>query len=407
MPPSRKAPRRASARAALLAVGLVAGFLVGGATPPPSAGPSATTSPEPTATPTAAPTATPVPTPRFELISVPLLAYYYIWFDPSSWDRAKSDLPLLGPYSSDDESIMRQHVAWARSAGLDGFIVSWKNTTVLDKRLDTLVRVARAANFKLEVIYEGLDFSRNPLPPTQVAEDLDFFIARYAADPVFDLLGKPVMILSGTWEFSTADVAVMAGARRDKLTILASERTAEDFGRLANVVDGNAYYWSSVNPDTSPDYADKLKAMGAAVHNASGFWFPPAAPGFDARLVGGTTVVDRQGGQMLQRQLDTAMGSFPDAIGLISWNEFSENSQIEPSKAYGDQSLKVIAELRKTNYTSVGDFDSSSPQGVDVSAGISRVVALVLVGGLGFGGALVLVRRRRQPVRRRRRPARR
>ena len=28
---------------------------------------------------------------------VPMLAYYYIWFDPQSWDRAKTDYPLTGP----------------------------------------------------------------------------------------------------------------------------------------------------------------------------------------------------------------------------------------------------------------------------------------------------------------------
>ncbi len=27
---------------------------------------------------------------------IPVLAYYYIWYDTSSWDRAKIDYPLLG-----------------------------------------------------------------------------------------------------------------------------------------------------------------------------------------------------------------------------------------------------------------------------------------------------------------------
>ena len=30
-------------------------------------------------------------------------------------------------------------------------------------------------------------------------------------------------------------------------------------------------------------------------------------------------------------------------LGLISWNEFSENSYVEPSKHYGYQSLDVLA----------------------------------------------------------------
>ncbi|MEO7664765.1 MAG: hypothetical protein ABIV26_06525 [Candidatus Limnocylindrales bacterium] len=338
--------------------------------------------------------ATAPPTGQPDLASVPLLAYYYAWFDRSSWDRAKSDLPLLGPYSSDDESVLRQHIVWAKAVGIDGFIVSWKNTTVLDKRLDLLVRIAGEQDFKLEIIYQGLDFSRAPLPATRIADDLDFFLERYGGDPVFDLFGKPLVIWSGTWEYSAGDIALVGGPRRDRLTLLASERSLDGFARLAGSVDGNAYYWSSVNPLTSPDYGTKLLAMGAAVHQAGGIWVAPAAPGFDARLLGGSTVVDRQDGLMLERQLSTALTSLPDAIGLISWNEFSENSHVEPSRTYGDQSLRVIAAARKTNFSTLGDFDSSAPQGVDVAAGLGRVLASLLVTASILAGLLLTLRRR-------------
>ena len=392
MPGRRPRASSAANRALTLILSLVALVILGGATAPAET----PTPPAPT------PSSTPAPSPsqRFDLTSVPLLAYYYIWYDTSSWDRAKSDMPLLGAYSSDDESVMRQHVTWAKSSGLDGFIVSWKNTTTLDKRLDTLVRVADEMSFKLEIIYEGLDFNRNPLPATQVAEDLAYFRSHYAADPAFDLFGKPLVVWSGTWEFSPSDVALVTGPLRGDLQILASERSIDGFLRLANLVDGNAYYWSSVDPNTSPTYEDKLTQMGAAVHDAAGLWIAPAAPGFDARLVGGTTVVDREGGKMLERQLGVALDSFPDAIGVISWNEFSENSEIEPSKKYGDQALQVLADMTKANYTSLGDFDSSSPGGVDVSAGIGRILAILLVVGTGIVGAVVTIRRRRRPTRR-------
>ena len=372
---------RGAAGATLLILGILVGLVGGGAT----SAPGASTAPS-----------APGPTPRIDLASVPLLAYYYIWFDPTSWDRAKSDQPVLGPYSSDDEAVMRQHVAWAKAAGIEGFIVSWKNTTVLDKRLDALVRIAREADFKLAIIYQGLDFSREPLPAARVAEDLDYFLARYADDPVFALFDKPLVIWSGTWRFTDAEVAGVTGPRRDRLKILASERSVDGFARLARHVDGDAYYWSSVNPDTSPDYGAKLQEMGAAVHEAEGLWIAPAAPGFDARLVGGTTVVDRQDGKMLERQLGAAIRSLPDAIGLISWNEFSENSQVEPSVKYGDRSLKVLADARKTNFVSLGDFDSSSPGGTDSSGGLGRLLAILAVVGIGAVGAGVVVRRRRR-----------
>src|SRR5581483_5649817 len=107
--------------------------------------------------------------------AVPVLAYYYIWYDPTTWDTKKSDLPKLGKYSSDDTRVMRQQVEWAKQAGIDGFIVSWKETPQLDRRLEKLVEVARAEDFKLAIIYQGLDYSRNPLPggAPRVAQDLD------------------------------------------------------------------------------------------------------------------------------------------------------------------------------------------------------------------------------------------
>lgn len=358
----------------------------------------------PAVTPTPSPVATPPLTasPRLDIASVPMFAYYYIWFDPSSWDRAKSDLPLLGPYSSDDESVMRQHIEEAKSAGIEGFIVSWKSTTVLDRRLATLIRIARDEDFKLAIIYQGLDFSREPLPVTQIAEDLDYFISHFASDPVFDSFGKPVVIWSGTWRFSEADISAVTGPRRDRLKILASEQSVGGLRRVAGLVDGDAYYWSSVNPDTFPDYPGKLAAMGAAVHDAGGMWISPAAPGFDARLLGHPTVVDRQGGKMLERQLDASIRSFPDMIGLISWNEFSENSYVEPSRDYGDQSLQVLAMLNKTNLAPVNDVESSAPAGVDTSPGVGRLVAILAVSAIAVGGVGIIARRRRRSARRRR-----
>ncbi len=42
-------------------------------------------------------TVTSQPTTDGHTDSLPVLTYYYIWFDTQSWDRAKKDYPLLGP----------------------------------------------------------------------------------------------------------------------------------------------------------------------------------------------------------------------------------------------------------------------------------------------------------------------
>ncbi len=267
---------------------------------------------------------------------------------------------------------MRQHVQWAKAAGIRGFIVSWKSTDKLNQRLEALIQVANEENFKLAIIYQGLDFYREPLPSEQVEADLSYFIDHYAEEQAFSMYEKPLVIWSGTWKFSRAQVENVVNGKREHLLILASERNVDGYSRLADLVDGNAYYWSSVNPDTFPAYPEKLAAMGEAIHANGGLWIAPAAPGFDARLIGGTTVVDRKDGETLQIQFSTAMQSSPDAIGLISWNEFSEN--------YGNRYLEVLADIRNAPAPVVRDFDSSEPADTLKNAGASRLIALGLVG---------------------------
>jgi hypothetical protein len=316
-------------------------------------------------------------------------AYYYIWFTVSSWTRAKTDEPLLGRYSSDEPSIMREHIRMAKQVGIRGFIVSWKSTPTLDRRLERLIRVAEAERFKLAIIYQGLDFERRPLPIQKITMDLDRFERTFARSPVFDAFGTPVVAWSGTWKFSPEEIESVTSAHRDALRILATERNPTDYIAKAQYFDGNAYYWSSVNPDTFRRYEYKLKTMGQAVHRQRGLWFAPAAPGFDGRLIGHPTVVRREGGETLRRQLDTAQKSDPDVIGLISWNEFSENTHIEPSRNEGMTSLEVLADVHGTEFKAADDLDSSAignrSQGPGALAGLlgSIIVALAIVSYVG------------------------
>jgi Glycosyl hydrolase family 99 len=333
---------------------------------------------------------------------VPLFAYYYIWFNPSSWDRAKIDLPLAGKYSSNDPAVMRKHIEWAKRAGITGFIVSWKNTPSLDRRLATLIDVAESEHFSLAMIYEGLDFSRHALPVRTIGADLQFFARTYARRSPFAGFTKPLVIWSGTWDFSADDVKRVTDPVRGQLTVLASEKNVRGYERLADAVDGDAYYWSSVNPDTFPGYATKLAGMAQAIHDRHGLWIAPAAPGFDAHAIGGTTNVPRSDGRTLLQECATAYSSSPDVIGLISWNEFSENSYIEPSVQYGTRYLDVTARCKALAAqddpvlaSDASDTTDSSSPGSGLRTGL-LVAPLALV-GMAWVFVVVLRRSRRRP----------
>lgn len=276
-----------------------------------------------------------------------VLAYYYIWYEAGSWDRAKSDLPALGPYSSADPAVIAQHVAWAKAAGIDGFIVSWKHEPRLDEPLATLVEAARKADLGLVLLYQGLDFFRQPLDAGRVADDLLWFMDRYGDDPVFGPFGPPVIIFSGTPSFpvdairSVREAVLAAGP----VELLGSERSGDDYAARRGVLDGDAYYWSSVDPVRDRSYLERLSALATSVRDDGGLWIAPVAPGFDARLIGGSRVIDRADGATFRAEWTTALSTEPDALGIISWNEFSENSHIEPSRDHGTTYLTATAGL--------------------------------------------------------------
>jgi hypothetical protein len=356
---------------------------------------TATTAPSKAATP-----AVGANSPSPSAASLPLFAFYYQWFDPSSWNRAKTDYPALGRYSSDDTNVMRQQIEWAKASGITGFIVSWKSTDVNNRRLQALMGVAVAENFSLAMIYQGLDFSRKPLPAARVAADFSLFRQKFAPNPVFYRMGgKPLTIWSGTWAYSHADVAKVTGAVRSSMLVLSTEKSVAGYKRLADVTDGDAYYWSSVNPDTNTNYASKLNQMSSAIHADQKYWIAPFAAGFDARLVGGKQTVDRNDGQTLRSEYATALTSSPDALGLISWNEFSENTYVEPSKKYGNLFLRVLSDLRQTAPpTTPAAADSSDVQPVKAKASawpnVVRLSVFLLL--LVVGVAVVAHLRRRQ-----------
>jgi hypothetical protein len=332
---------------------------------------------------------------------IPYLAYYYIWYTPGSWSRAKSDYPTLGRYSSDDRAVTEQHVKWAKEASVDGFIVSWKATPTLNRRLEQLAEVAAEADFTLWMMYQSLDYERNPLPISQIDHDFEYFASHYADNPAFMTHDKPVVIWSGTWEFSSGDISLITSGYRDRLYILASERDVDGYLRLANAVDGNAYYWSSVDPLTHPNYQEKLNGMSAAIHEHNGLWIAPAAPGFDARPIGGSRVVERNDGKTFRLELNAALRSSPDAIGLISWNEFSENTHIEPSVNYGAIALETLfnGNLSALSQTQMFDFDSS--ESLAGTTGFNDTYNLCVFGllivFLAFAVMLAIVRRIERP----------
>jgi hypothetical protein len=266
------------------------------------------------------------------------------------------DLPAEGMYNQDLGSTFDRHIAAAAAAGVRGFVVSWigdgttnqspVSSANFNSRLELLVNRVSAYNAAHARPF-GLALGMSPYgnysrAATAIVNDLTYFSNHYGANPVFANRygGKPLVMLLDSRKLGSATLATVSRAMRGQLVLLGDE-TASSWAQDGSFLDGTSYYWSS---ETPTGYAGaSLVSLGTQVHAAGKIWLAPFIAGFDRQLAGGTCV-PRNGVSTLDWTWKVNGASHPDGWMGISWNEFVENTYIEPSQAYGS---KYLDELRR------------------------------------------------------------
>lgn len=352
-------------------------------TPTPTLTPTLTPTPRPTATATPRPTATPIPTPtpaptRPPLVGPPpstrVAAFYYPWYGNPAvngrwrhWqenqqvrfsppkDISSNYYPSIGPYSSSDSSVIAQHMAWLRQAGVGLIIVSWQgrdspNAVPIPKILDEAHRYGLKVIFQIES-YQGRSAST-------LANDVSYLYNQYGTHPAFfwttetsiysqDPKPKGVFFL---WfagcEF--LDCSSPDGTCKGN--------TAVPFGYWLNALEqihtlpqGGIVLAQPQNPrwvveshfDGLFNYATAADAISSQHFEWScslppGTWYVPSIlPGFVDHRGHPPPALNlaRNDGATYDAQWQAALGTGikPRLITITSWNEWHEGTQIEPA----------------------------------------------------------------------------
>jgi hypothetical protein len=333
--------------------------------------------------------------------SAPLLAHYYLWWSDSHWKARLGpsypygqnppalpatldgngchasptysgdqlvDVPAspLGLYNQDDPATTRAHVEQAASAGIDGFVVSWSGNGApnqtpasrdFNNRLELLVAAVNAYNahatrhFGLMLGYQSLDNARSPRPASKIRNDLDYFTQRYATNAAFQVPHygtKAVVMILDSRRLPVRDLHDLLQPYRSTVTLIGDEHGVAEWQRgVADLFDGDGWYWSAENPYTNTHASTTLSKLSSLLHEQHKVWFAPISPGYNKSNFGvGGTCVPRNGSGTLQKIFQTNAESRPDGWMLISWNEFFENTYVEPSVRFGDTYLAAIRALR-------------------------------------------------------------
>ena len=287
---------------------------------------------------------------RFSASKRRVLAFYYPWFTPSSYDsETLSDRPLdkfgtMKPPGTDELTRM------ARGAGIDGFMVSWMgaaaNGVALDNLLDAAAETDGVATVLLETPYANASGKESdPADPAVVERWLREALARTSSSGFLRSDGVPVVFVY-RMHLLTRDVwrGILDRLADDGHTV----RLVGDVGLTE--YDGAVWGRYEYDPGEPSKQATFNKGVSYSAHLLQPDGQPPrlfaatVQPGFDD--AGDVYPVRErgEGGERYRTMWDNALASQPDWVLITSWNEWFEGTAIQPSERFGDLALQQTAQ---------------------------------------------------------------
>lgn len=308
--------------------------------------------------------------------------YYYPWYQPElnhhNWPGeylrgrlVPQQLPVLGEYSCNNSSVIRQHLQWMEQSSIDYFISSWwGRESFEDKTLKSrILPELGQSKVKFAVYFEsaiyasntnGIEITDQNLPLW--LQDMDYIADQYFNHPNYlRMNGRPVLyiylshIYTGKYKeayaqlrqrlknkghdvFIVGDFDLYAPYDKDRHDVL------DALSPYIAIPAGHRY----TNGQTFPHDYDFLRNMALAMEDKAAkikshgkLFIPNVYPGFNNR------VVSLQTGFLVPRQLSKRHTHYSLYEGMIklartfsdpeqkmvtitSWNEWHEDTSIEP-----------------------------------------------------------------------------
>jgi hypothetical protein len=321
--------------------------------------------------------------------------YMGFWGGGQTWDwqaDVLTDTPQIGKYDSRDPGVVSTQIDQAKSAGIDAFLVSWfgvgegvQTTPVLNNMLDRAAERGFHAAAVIDVFNPAFNRNRDEL-----AQSLNYLINDRANHPGYlRYNGKPVIFFAfqDRLGFTNADWQALRNQVDPSRSTIWIAEGVNGCCLYGGAMDGMyAFNLAWANGSASRYSYERNYVM----NNGGTFYAPTVHPGWDEDRVAAkehrdnpTSRRDRANGQFLSNSFKNATTIGSDVIIIGSWNEFMENSHIEPSQVYGTQSLDILRTL-------INEWKGAGAPGAGSAAhGIEANYRLNVRSGPGTGYAVL------------------
>jgi len=304
-------------------------------------------------------------------------AHYYPWYGRGThvdWPAESPEQPVLGSYDARDPEIIAQHLEWCQDYGVDWLSMSWwgqnspEDITIRDYILEQSLGETTFSIFyetpgMLTADSDGTFNLSSSQNREQLISDVEYLSDTYFTHPAYRRIdGRPVFYLYIAREYR-GDIAAIFDALRDAsadgLYIIA------DLIRFGPPLDTDDPLIEAADAVTSysmysplDDINDRFVERATDVYD---YWTEPLAqadtefmpvvlPGYDDSEL---THVDRDNPPLeaspelfreFCREAQPYVTDGANSIFITSFNEWYENTQIEPSERYGTAYLDIVRE---------------------------------------------------------------
>jgi hypothetical protein len=258
--------------------------------------------------------------------------------------------PQLGCYSCNDHDTIRTHMQWMCDAGIDIISVSWWGIDTFEDKTTPLL-LDCANEFGLKVCFHIEPFDGRNASTTK--QSIAYLIDKYGNHPAFyreeSMGNRPMFFIYDSYQVSPDEwsqilspggVDTIRGTKYDSILIALWVNPHEEDSMLQTGFDGFYSYFAADNCHygSSPSNWDSLQKWASA---NSMIFIPCVGPGYlDTRIRpwNTSTTRDRGDGKYYDRMFVSAIKAKTRFIGITSFNEWHEGTQIEPAipKSVGD-----------------------------------------------------------------------
>ena len=310
--------------------------------------------------------------------------YYYPWYDNSSFHGGSPTgdttigyhleptqvQPELGWYDQDNASVISQHYDWARYAGIDFFVCSYwgRNRDENDIIQNRMFNNPDIGDIKLCVFLEPRltpagndeDHPENDVTVGEMTTEMNYLCDNYFNRPGYLYIdGKPVIFIYVTRAMTNAELTLCIDTFRaaatgkgydiyiagDEVWKAPGGSSASRVSQMDAITNYDVYGNNSSTPFVTDAVLNTWQTRNAQWETLSGNnidFIPAISPGYNDRSVRGDLISSHwpcsrklnnesnEFGSLFTGMIDRLVPGV-EMIMINSWNEWHEDTQIEPT----------------------------------------------------------------------------